>query len=135
MMHISFSFASRSNTTFLIYVSNLWLHLKLEGEKPLISFPHVSEMGKRPNVRGGNGYVLDQKKMFFVPLGTLIYIFFLLIQEKEKKKSCTLLFDKCRTKNSTCVNKSKRSQHELQLFLLNMVIPFPIVMILSDDLS
>lgn len=134
MMHISFPFASRSNTTFLIYVSSLWLHLKLEGEK-LISFPHVSVTGKRPNVRGGNGYVLDQKEMFFVPLGTLIYVFFLLIQEKKKKKSCALLFDKCRTKNSTCVNKNKRSQHELQLFLLNMVIPFPIVMILSDDSS
>lgn len=38
--------------------------------------------GKRPNVSSRNVYVLDQKEMFFVPLGTLIYVFFLLIEKK-----------------------------------------------------
>lgn len=94
MMHIPFSFGSSSNTTLLTYVSNLWLHLKLEGKKKIISFSHVSVTGKRPNVKDRNGYVLDQREMFFVPFGTLIYVFFLLIQGK---KSLALLFDKCET--------------------------------------
>jgi len=71
--------------------------------------------------------VLDQKEMFFAPLSDVV---FLLIRGGWNH---AFLFFKCGTINSACFNKNKRSQHELQHFLLKVVVPFPIVMILTDD--
>lgn len=56
-MHISFSFGSSSDTTWIVCVSNLWY----AGENThLLSF--ISVTGKRPNVRVKNVCVLDQKR-------------------------------------------------------------------------